>query len=107
MTFRPLMDENDSIVARALPETVTEWIPKTPVNHVPTVRDAVTLTESLGTRSVLGVALAVSAGRPFLPYSDCARGIADPAPPGIPDAPASAAASAAFCTCDLLTDHTP
>ena len=107
MTLRPLIVENDSMVARAVPETFTEWMPKIPVNHVPTVREASTLTESFAVRSVLGVAATVSAGRPFLPYWDCAVASAGPAPPGISDAPASAAASAALCTCALLTDQTP
>lgn len=107
MTFSPFIVENDSIVARAVPATVTEWMPKIPVNQVPTDREASTLTESLGARSVLGAAATVSAGRPFLPYCECASARADPLPPGMPDAPASAAASAALCTCDLFTDHTP
>ena len=65
MTLTPLTVVNDSIVARADPFTVTEWTPKTLVNQVATLRDALTVTESLAVRLVVFDTPTLSLATPF------------------------------------------
>jgi hypothetical protein len=107
MTLMPLTVVNDSIVARADPFTVTEWTPKRLVNQVATLRDALTVTESLAVRLVVGDTATLSPATPFFAYWDWAVLPAEPRPAGIWLAPASAEASAALCTCFLLSAQKP
>ena len=68
MTLMPFTVVNDSIVARADPVTVTEWMPKTLVNQVATFRDALTVTESLALRLVVDDTPTLSLPTPFFAY---------------------------------------
>ena len=83
MTLTPLTVVNDSIVARADPVTVTEWTPKRLVNQVATLRDALTVTESLALRLVVFDTPTVSLPTPFFAYWDWAVLPAEAAPAGI------------------------
>ena len=69
MTPIPFIWVKDSIVARALADTVTEWMPKMPAKPALTSRDAVTTTESFGVRSLLDDTACESAGLPLFAYS--------------------------------------
>ena len=83
MTLMPFTVVNDSIVARADPVTVTEWMPKTLVNQVATFRDALTVTESLALRLVVDETPTVSLPTPFFAYWLEAVLLAEACPAGI------------------------
>src|SRR6476469_3455317 len=82
MTLMPFTVVNDSIVARADPVTVTEWMPKTLVNQVATFRDALTVTESLALRLVVAETPTVSLPTPSFAYGVWAVLLPKPARPG-------------------------
>ena len=83
ITFTPLTVVNDSSVARADPLTVTEWMPKTLVNQVATLRDALTVTESLAVRLVAFATVTLSLALPFFRYWPEAVLLAEACPAGI------------------------
>ena len=77
------------------------------VNQVGTSRDALTVTESLEVRLVVGVTVTLSLARPFFRYWVEAVVPAEPSPAGSWLAPASAEASAALCTWVLFSAQKP